>query len=77
LSIRLPHLYAPAAALENRHHSLRPCRYAGQAVSLRGGCQPPLSLYSAEFRRKLMLYPPELPTGPHLQSLHRRTAART
>ena len=30
LLIRLPPLDAPATALENRHHSLRLCRYAGQ-----------------------------------------------
>ena len=35
LSIRLPHLYAPATALENRQHCLRLCRYAGQNGILR------------------------------------------
>jgi hypothetical protein len=37
LSIRLPHLYAPATALENRHHCLRLCRYVGQDCILRTG----------------------------------------
>jgi hypothetical protein len=35
LSIRLPPLDAPATPLENRHHSLRLCRYAGQDGILR------------------------------------------
>jgi len=50
LSIRLPPLYAPATTLENRQHRLRLCRYAGQDGILRGGWQPPLSLYSAKLR---------------------------
>ena len=42
LLIRLPHLYAPATALENRHHSLRLCRYAGQDGILRATQRVPL-----------------------------------
>jgi len=43
LSIRLPHLYAPATPLENRHHSLRLCRYAGQDGILRATQRVPRS----------------------------------
>jgi hypothetical protein len=35
LSIRLPHLYAPATALENRHHSLRLAAMWGRQSCLR------------------------------------------
>ena len=42
-SIRLPPLDAPATTAENRHHSLRPCRTAGQDGILRRVGNPPVA----------------------------------
>jgi hypothetical protein len=57
LSIRLPPLDAPATPLENRHHSLRLCRYVGQDGILRAGWQPALvGLFTGD--------PGRLPTCP-------------
>jgi hypothetical protein len=50
LSIRLPPLDTPAATSENRRPCLR-LADVGQDGILRGGWQPPLSLYSAKLNK--------------------------